>query len=145
MSSGEIQDVVTENGLTVSQMLAKYVAEQAKHCTGKYGYSSIGAVVGATYPHEAEVLRNMMPKNYFLVPGYGAQGGGAEDVLPCFHPDGLGAVVNSSRGVLYTHMTNEELQTCTKEQYLESVRCAVVRMQREIYGVLTGKYMHLVY
>ncbi|MBQ8409563.1 MAG: orotidine-5'-phosphate decarboxylase [Clostridia bacterium] len=143
--SGEIQNVVTKSGVTVSQMLAGFVAEQSEHCLGKYGYSSIGAVVGATHPDEAIELRKIMPKSYFLVPGYGVQGGRAKDVLPCFQPDGLGAVVNSSRAILYTHMTDAERQICTKKEYLNSVRCAVVQMQKEIYGVLKQNYMHLVY
>ena len=82
-SSGEIQDVITKDGISISQSLAKYVAKQSESVDGKYGYSSIGAVVGATYPEEAVTLRKIMPKSYFLVPGYGVQGGGAKDILPC--------------------------------------------------------------
>jgi len=67
------------------------------------GYSPVGAVVGATFPAEAERLRRIMPHNYFLVPGFGAQGGTARDVLPCFNPDGLGAVVNSAREVIFAY------------------------------------------
>jgi orotidine-5'-phosphate decarboxylase len=67
------------------------------------GYSPVGAVVGATFPAEAERLRRIMPHNYFLVPGFGAQGGTARDVLPCFNPDGLGAVVNSAREIIFAY------------------------------------------
>ena len=136
ISSGEIQDIPTKTGLTVSQSVAKYVAEQADLFIGKYGYSSIGAVVGATYPEEAVSLRQIMPKSYFLVPGYGAQGGGAQDILPCFNSDGLGAIVNSSRAILYTHMSDEKRLFCTREEYLQSVSDATAIMQKELYAAL---------
>lgn len=144
-SSGEIQDVVTKGGISISQRIAKYVAEQSKTFVGKYGYSSIGAVVGATYPEEAVALRKIVPKSYFLVPGYGVQGGGAKDILPCFNPDGLGAIINSSRGILYTHMSDEERNSCTKEEYLNSVRNAVVKMQKDIYNTLKEIYPKRIY
>ncbi len=144
-SSGEIQDVKTMSGATVSQKLAAYVEAQAELFTGEYGYSPIGAVVGATYPEEASLLRQIMPSSYFLVPGYGAQGGGARDILPCFNHDGLGAVINSSRGVLYSHMTDEERSTCTKEEYLQSVYKAAKAMQEEIYKTLKEYYTDMVY
>lgn len=144
-SSGEIQDVVTLEGLTVSESIAEYVCGEAKRCVGKYGYSSVGAVVGATYPGEAENLRKIMPKSYFLVPGYGAQGGDADDILPCFNHDGLGAVVNSSRGILYTHMSGEERALCSREEYLRSVKKAALEMQNAIYGVLKKAYKGIIY
>lgn len=144
-SSGEIQDVATADGLTVSQCIAKYVSDQSETFVGAYGYSSIGAVVGATYPEEAVSLRKMMPKSFFLVPGYGAQGGEAEDILPCFNADGLGAVVNSSRGILYTHMTDEEKDLCSREEYLLSVRAATLKMQKDIYSVLNKNCACMIY
>jgi len=144
-SSGEIQDVIASDGMTISQRIAKYVSGQANAYTGEHGYSSIGAVVGATYPEEAVLLRKLMPKSYFLVPGYGAQGGSAKDILPCFHKDGLGAIVNSSRGILYTHMTNEERAHCTRQEYLISVRSAALQMQEDIYSVLKNEYRQMIY
>lgn len=144
-SSGEIQDVVTDQGITVSEIVAKYVADQAESYVGDYGYSSIGAVVGATYPREAESLRALMPHSYFLVPGYGAQGGGAEDVVPCFKADGLGAIVNSSRGILYSHMTDAEREACTREEYLTRVKTEVQRMQSRLYSALKQKYPSMLY
>ena len=144
-SSGEIQDVVAEEGLTISQNIAKYVSEQADTFKGERGYSSIGAVVGATYPEEAILLRKMMPRSYFLVPGYGAQGGGAKDILPCFNEDGLGAIVNSSRGILYTHMSDEEREVCSREEYLRSVKEAVLDMKKVIYEALKKEYAEMVY
>ena len=144
-SSGEIQDVVASDGMTISQSIAKFVSEQADTFTGEHGYSSIGAVVGATYPEEAVLLRKLMPKSYFLVPGYGAQGGSAKDILPCFNEDGLGAIVNSSRGILYTHMTNEERAQCSRQEYLLSVRMATIQMQKDIYSILQQEYPKIVY
>lgn len=143
-SSGEIQDVKTAEGVTISQMLAKYIDSHSQE-PGVHGYTSIGAVVGATYPEEAAELRKLMPRSFFLVPGYGAQGGSAEDILPCFNEDGLGAIVNSSRGILYTHMTAEERKSCTKEEYLQSVYAAALKMKNEIYGVLKETYTKMKY
>lgn len=144
-SSGEIQDVITKDGLTISQKIATYVASHSNSCIGKYGYSSIGAVVGATYPEEAVSLRKIIPKNYFLVPSYGVQGGGSKDILPCFNADGLGAIINSSRGILYTHMSDDERNNCTKEAYLNSVRNAVIEMQKDIYTTLKENCIDMIY
>ncbi len=145
ISSGEIQDVITKNGMTVSQNIAKYISEQADKYCGKQKYSSIGAVVGATYPEEAIALRKLMPKSYFLVPGYGAQGGNAKDIIPCFNLDGLGAIVNSSRGILYTHMTDEERVKCSRKEYLSSVKIATVKMQQDIHSTLKKEYPNMIY
>ena len=144
-SSGEIQDVITSEGMTISQSIAQYVSEQADTFSGAHGYSSIGAVVGATYPEEAVLLRKIMPKSYFLVPGYGVQGGGAKDVLPCFNADGLGAIVNSSRGILYTHMSNEERLQCSRQEYLLNVKAATLQMQVDIYSALKKEYQQMIY
>ena len=143
--AGEIQDAVTEAGLTVSQSLAEEIARGGVSCVGHYGYSAIGAVVGATYPKEALDLRRRMPRSFFLVPGYGAQGGGAEDALPCFNPDGLGAVVNSSRGILYSHMSDAARKSCTREEYLASVKNAVLAMRRDLYTCLKARYPSMRY
>jgi orotidine-5'-phosphate decarboxylase len=144
-SSGEIQDVVAPNGLTISQNIAKYISEQANLLVGEKGYSSIGAVVGATYPDEALNLRTIMPKSYFLVPGYGAQGGAAEDIVPCFNADGLGAVVNSSRGILYEHMNDGEREKCTRDEYLKSVKDATLKMKEDIYSILKKNCSRMIY
>lgn len=144
-SSGEIQDAVTSEGITISQGIAKYLSAQADSLSGKYGYSSVGAVVGATYPQEAEVLRKLMPKSYFLVPGYGAQGGNANDILPCFNSDGLGAIVNSSRGILYSHTTDGERSRCTRGEYLQRVADATEAMKNEIYLALKRNCRSIIY
>lgn len=144
-SAGEIQSAMTPDGLTVSQSIARYVASQADVFIGRHGYSPIGAVVGATYPEEAVSLRSLMPDSWLLVPGYGAQGGGAKDILPCFNPDGLGAIVNSSRAILYTHMSDAERACCTREDYRRRVREAANTMQRDIYGALKEVYPNMIY
>lgn len=143
--AGELQDAVTAEGVTVTCRIAGYLSEWADASMGKYGYSSIGAVVGATYPAQAAELRKLMPKCFFLVPGYGAQGGGAEDVLPCFNPDGLGAVVNSSRGILYPHMSDEERMECTRGEYLAEVKKAVLNMRQNLYTCLRAQYPAMCY
>lgn len=144
-SSGEIQDVVNSDGMTISQSIAQYVSKQADTFIGEHGYSSIGSVVGATYPEEAASLRKLMPRSYFLVPGYGAQGAGAKDILPCFNEDGLGAIVNSSRGILYAHMSETERQKCSRNEYLQNVVTATITMKNEIYDVLKKNYTNMVY
>lgn len=99
-SSGELQDLKLENGKTVYEYMGGLVEEWGKDCIGKYGYSAVGAVVGATHPQQAQILRREMPHTFFLIPGYGAQGGTANDLKVCFDKDGLGGIVNSSRGIL---------------------------------------------
>ena len=99
-SSGELQDLKLENGNTVYEQMGEFVERWGADSIGEYGYSNVGAVVGATYKEQAERLRGKMPHTFFLVPGYGAQGGTAEDLSVCFDDKGLGAIVNSSRGII---------------------------------------------
>lgn len=101
-SSSELQDLES-NGKKVYEIMAELVNKWGTEVIGERGYSSVGAVVGATFPEQAKVLRKIMPKSIFLVPGYGAQGGGADDVVPCFNQDGRGAIVNSSRGIIFAY------------------------------------------
>ena len=97
-SSGELQDRLIDGKPLYEHVAAKVVEWGEASMDG--AYSNVGAVVGATYPEMSAVLRKLMPKTYFLVPGYGAQGGTAKDLMHCFNEDGLGAVVNSSRGII---------------------------------------------
>ena len=101
-SSGELQDMRLSDGKTVYEYMGQLVEEWGKNCRGKYGYSDVGAVVGATHPAQAEILRKQMPHTFFLIPGYGAQGGTARDLKVCFDADGMGGIVNSSRGKSYS-------------------------------------------
>jgi len=143
-SSVEISEAVTPHGETVRDWLAAHVRHQGQHMVGNSGYSSFGAVVGATFPKEAQHLRKLMPRQFFLVPGFGAQGGGAEDVIPCFNPDGLGAVISSSRGILYHHQALEDFDH-TREAYRAVVREQAQHMQRTVYQVLKSAYPNMVY
>ena len=144
-SSGEIQNVITSKGKTVSEEIAEFIFEKGTNLRGSSGYSPIGAVVGATYPEDAVSLRNIMSKSLILVPGYGAQGGSANDIIPCFNADGLGAIVNSSRGILYSHMSDKERAECSKEEYLSSVKAAAIKMQNDIYFTLKNEYPYMIY
>ena len=99
-SSGELQDVKLENGEEVYTRVAKYVEKWGEELRGEYNYSSISAVVGATYPEQLKQLRQIAPHTYFLIPGYGAQGGKAEDIALGFDENGLGGIVNASRSLM---------------------------------------------
>lgn len=98
-SSGEFQDRLID-GRPLYEWVGEKVAEWGEEAMSEGGYSYVGAVVGATYPEMGKVLRNIMPKACILVPGYGAQGAGAKELAPYFNKDGLGAIVNSSRGII---------------------------------------------
>jgi orotidine-5'-phosphate decarboxylase len=98
-SSGELQDLKVD-GTPIYEKTAAIVDSLGKDNIGKYGYSSVGAVVGATYPQQIKDLRSLMPNTFFLIPGYGAQGGRAEDCALAFDEKGLGGLVNSSRGIM---------------------------------------------
>ncbi len=97
-------------------------------------YSNVGAVVGATYPKMGEVLRKIMPKACILVPGYGAQGGKAADLKPYFNEDGLGAIVNSSRGIIAAYK-QEKYAKFSEEHFYEASRQAVIDMIEDINSI----------
>lgn len=138
-SSIEISEATNSHGEKIQNWLANYVHTIGKDCIGKYSYSNIGAVVGATFPEEAKLLRSIMKNNFFLVPGFGAQGGGAKDVIPCFNEDGLGAIVSSSRNVLYKHLEIPKYDG-TKTMYVEIVRNQAKTMQQVVYQELSNHY-----
>lgn len=100
-SGDQVQALRLEDGRTVGQAVADMVAKLGEESVGQMGYSDLGAVVGATRRTDAAELRTRMPRQIFLVPGFGAQGGGVDDVLPCFNTDGRGAIVTASRSVIY--------------------------------------------
>ena len=111
------------------------VNEWDKDAIGESGYSSVGAVVGATYPEMGKVLRKIMPKSFILVPGYGAQGGKADDQVHYFKEDGLGAIVNSSRGIIAASKL-EIYSSFGEANYADASRQAVVDMIEDINSVL---------
>ena len=104
---GDVQDVRLSDGGVLWQHVARLVAEWGEDLVGEHGLSSVGAVVGATHPEELAAVRRLLPNVVFLVPGYGAQGGTAADVAAAFLPDGLGAVVNNSRGIIASFRPDE--------------------------------------
>ncbi|MGE4284001.1 MAG: orotidine-5'-phosphate decarboxylase [Clostridia bacterium] len=130
-SSGELQDI-SVNDQTIYEKVGALVNEWGKNSVSSTGYSNVGAVVGATYPQQAANLRKLMPNAYFLVPGYGAQGGTAKDVISCFNNDGLGAIVNSSRGIMcaYKNMKVDE------KDFAPAARKAAISMRDEIMSSL---------
>ncbi len=127
-SSGELQDRKLESGESIYRAMGDRCEAWGKELPGKYGYSGVGAVVGATYPAQLGELRKALPHTFFLVPGYGAQGGAADDVAPAFDKNGLGAIVNSSRGI----MCAWQKENCAPEDYAQAARREAIRMRDEI-------------
>ncbi|MDI3519112.1 MAG: orotidine-5-phosphate decarboxylase [Caldanaerobacter sp.] len=138
-SSKDVQDIETKKGSYVYQEVAKMISRLSKMTVGKYGYSSIGAVVGATYPFEAKILREEMPRCYFLVPGYGAQGATAEDVVNCFDEEGYGAIINSSRGVIYAYRSDFWKEAYSEYEYGQAAREEVILMTGMINNALVKR------
>ena len=132
-SSGEFQDRLID-GRPLYELVGEKVAEWGADCMGDE-YSYIGAVVGATYPEMGKVLRKIMPKSYILVPGYGAQGGKGKDLVHFFNEDGLGAIVNSSRGIIAAYK-QEQYAQFGEENFAEASRKAVEDMVADIDGAL---------
>ncbi|MGM9969008.1 MAG: orotidine-5'-phosphate decarboxylase [Anaeroplasma sp.] len=141
-SSTQISEAINNND-TVMNILAKFVNEKGINIVGENGYSPIGAVVGATFPDEAKQLRQIMHNNIFLVPGYGAQGGSAKDIINCFNDDGLGAIVSSSRGIIYSYLKIN--QACSIEEYKSIVRKSSIKMQEDIYAALRSYFKEMIY
>lgn len=131
-SSGEFQDQKVGKK-AVYELVGKKVDEWGAELV-KNGYSDVGAVVGATYPEMGEVLREIMPKAYILVPGYGAQGGTAAELKPFFNKDGLGAIVNSSRGIVAAY-TQDKYGEYGAEGFAEAARAAVIDMKNDIASI----------
>lgn len=132
-SSGEFQDKLVD-GKPLYELVGEKVAQWGMEHMGD-SYSYIGAVVGATYPEMGKVLRKLMPKTYILVPGYGAQGGKAEDLVHYFNKDGLGAIVNSSRGIIAAYKA-KNYEKFGPSAYADASRQAVIDMREDINGAL---------
>ena len=131
-SSGELQDLKLETGEEVYTKVAKLVEEWGKDLIGKYGYSSISTVVGATYPKQLQELRKTAPHTFFLIPGYGAQGGKAEDIALGFDENGIGGIVNSSRGLMYAYKSDLWKDKYTEEDFAKATRAEAIRMREEL-------------
>ena len=134
-SSGELQDVKLENGEEVYVKVAKLVEEWGKELRGEYGYSSIAAVVGATYPKQLKEIREIAPHTYFLIPGYGAQGGKAEDIALGFDKNGLGGIVNASRSLMCAYKSELWKDKFEEKDYAKATRAEALRMKEELGGI----------
>ena len=132
-SSGEFQDRVID-GRPLYELVGEKVAQWGDELMGDE-YSYVGAVVGATYPEMGKVLRKIMPKTFILVPGYGAQGGKGADLVHFFNEDGLGAIVNSSRGIIAAYK-QEKYKEFGAENYADASRQAVIDMIADINGAI---------
>lgn len=126
-TSGELQDKKFESGNTLYEEMADLVAKWGASTIGKYGYSSVGAVVGATHMEQARIIRERIPNVFFLIPGYGAQGGTADDLAVCFK-DGIGGIVNSSRGILTAYKKDKY----NGMNYADAARQASIDMKDDL-------------
>ena len=124
--SGMLQDILSD-GKPIYEIVGSYVEEWGKGLRGVHGFSPIGAVVGATHKDQAKHLRGVMPHTFMLVPGYGAQGGKAEDLVVCFNQKGLGAIVNSSRGIIAAYKGKH-----AGEDHAKAARDAAITMRDDI-------------
>lgn len=126
-TSGELQDKKFESGNTLYEEMADLVAKWGETTIGKHGYSSVGAVVGATHREQAEIIRARVPHVFFLIPGYGAQGGKADDLAVCFK-NGIGGIVNSSRGILCAYKADKYKGM----DYATAARAATIDMRDDL-------------
>ena len=126
-SSGELQDKLID-GVPVYEMMGKMCENWGKELMGEYGYSGVGIVAGATYPEQIAELRAKLPGTFFLIPGYGAQGASAKDISAAFDKNGLGGIVNSSRGIMCAY----KKEGCDEKDYAGAAYREAVRMRDEI-------------
>ena len=131
-SSGELQNLLLEGGESIYGRMGCMCDQWGKELPGKYGFTGVGAVVGATYPEQLTELRREHPSIFFLVPGYGAQGGGAQGLVGAFNQDGLGAVVNSSRAIMCAY----KKEGCDESDFACAARREALRMKDDINSVL---------
>ena len=131
-SSGDIQDVKMKDGEELYTKVAKLVENWGEDLRGEYGYSSVGGVVGATYPEQLESLRKVAPHTFFLIPGYGAQGGKANDIAKAFDSNGIGGIVNSSRGLMCAYKSELWKDKFTEEEFEKATRAEALRMKGDL-------------
>ena len=134
-SGGELKDMKLDNGMTVYERMAQLTDEWGRDSIGKSGYSDVGAVVGATYPKQAAALRAMLPHTFFLVPGYGAQGGGADGAVAGFDEKGGGGIVNSSRGIICAY----KQEKYKGMKFDEAAYAACVDMREDLTSALARR------
>ena len=136
-----LQDLVAD-GKKLYRQVAKHVELLARETAGECGYGSVGAVVGATYPEQLAELRAAMPHTWFLVPGFGSQGGTAADVAAAFDDHGRGAIVNNSRGIIFAHSRREYSERFGAARWQEAVDAATREMIDELRTAVRGLSNH---
>lgn len=137
-SSGELQDLKLQNGQEVYAQMAELVEKWGEELRGVNGYSSIAAVVGATYPEQLSQIREIAPHTYFLIPGYGAQGGKASDIALGFDKNGLGGIVNASRSLMCAYKSDKWKDEFDEENYAKATRAEAVRMRDELNSFINS-------
>lgn len=138
-SSGEFQDKSLQDGTPIYEYMGHMCENWGEELPGKYGYSGVGAVVGATYPEQLSQLRKKLPHTFFLVPGYGAQGGGGKGVSGGFDKNGLGAIVNASRSIMFAY----QKEGCPEQDYASAARREAIRMRDDIVSNITANNISL--
>ena len=138
-SSGELQDLKLESGVQIYKEVAGLVEKWGEELIGENGYSSVAAVVGATYPEQLKEIREMSPHTYFLIPGYGAQGGAAEDIAQSFDKNGLGGIVNASRSLMCAYKSDKWKDKFEEKDYAQATRAEAIRMRNELNAAIYKK------
>ncbi|HYG75894.1 MAG TPA: orotidine-5'-phosphate decarboxylase [Planctomycetota bacterium] len=133
--SGDLQDLVLVAIKSVAEQVAEIVHSMGTKCKGSCGLTDVGAVVGATYPEQAEHLRTLMPDTFFLIPGYGAQGATAKDAVSGFRKDGRGGIVNNSRLIIFAYQQKENAHL-PETEYASAARKATQKMAEELHVAL---------
>lgn len=135
-SSGELQDIKLENGEEIYTRVADLVESWGEDLRGEYGYSSVAAVVGATYPKQLEDLRKKAPHTFFLIPGYGAQGGKADDIALAFDENEIGGIVNASRSLMCAYKSDRWKDEFEEKDFAKATRAEAIRMRNELNGAI---------
>ena len=131
-SSGQIQDLQVTRGGLVYERVGDLVKELGNQLVGKHGYSSVGAVVGATYPEQGKALRENLKHTFFLVPGFGAQGAGVKDIKPLFDDKGRGAIINASRSVMLAYRNEKYSKSFEEVDFAKASRAEVLSMKEQL-------------
>lgn len=137
-SSGELQDLKLQNGQEVYAQMAELVEKWGEELRGVNGYSSVAAVVGATYPEQLSQIREIAPHTYFLIPGYGAQGGKASDIALGFDKNGLGGIVNASRSLMCAYKSDKWKDEFDEDDYAKATRAEALRMRDELNSFINN-------
>ena len=135
-SSGELQDLKLEGGETVYEHVADLVEKWGEELRGEYGYSSVAAVVGATYPKQLKEIRKKAPHTFFLIPGYGAQGGKADDIALGFDKNGLGGIINASRSLMCAYKSDKYKEKYSEAEYGKATRAEAIEMKNVLHNAI---------